>query len=307
MVKNIFLATPRGFCAGVERAILIVEKALEKFGTSIYVNHEIVHNKFIVDNFKQKGVIFTDDLTSIPKGSVYIFSAHGISPKVRKQVKAKNLQIIDATCPLVTKVHWEAEKFNNEDFYLFYIGQANHQEYLGVKGVAPLHLLENKSDVASIKVADFENKKVVCLTQTTLSEDDTRSTLNALKDKIPHLRIPGDICYATTNRQESVKALCLKSDFIIVIGSENSSNSQKLVYVAQKEGTKAQLFENANQIPDEILAYSNIGVTSGASVPEVLIQELVDRVKAKNPHVKIQKIETKKENLEFPLPKVFKH
>lgn len=305
MIRNIFLATPRGFCAGVERAIIIVEKAIERFGTPIYVNHEIVHNKFIVDDFEQKGVIFTSDLSQIPEGSVYVFSAHGISPKIRKQVQDKKLQILDATCPLVTKVHWEAEKFNNEGYYLFYIGQANHQEYLGVKGVAPLYLLEKESDVKKLDISKLKNQKVACLTQTTLSEDDTKATLEALKKKLPQVRIPGDICYATTNRQESVKALCEKSDFIIVIGSQNSSNSQKLVYVAQKEGTEAQLFENANDIPDEIFEYKNIGITSGASVPEILIQNLLDKIKNKNPDLNIQKIETKKEDLVFPLPNIF--
>lgn len=303
MIQQIFLASPRGFCAGVERAILIVDKAIEKFGTPIYVNHEIVHNQFVVKDFENKGVIFTEDLTQIPENSVYIFSAHGISPKVREKVKERGLKIIDATCPLVTKVHWEADKFKNEDYYCFYIGQKNHQEYLGVQGVAPLHLLEKKSDVDLISSEDFADKKVICLSQTTLSMDDTDAIMEALKTKIPHIRIPGDICYATTNRQESVKALCAKCDYIIVIGSQNSSNSQKLVSVAKKCGKDSALFENVSKIPEEIFEHEMIGISSGASVPEILIKELLEKIKKLNPAIEIQKIETKKEDLSFPLPK----
>ncbi len=305
MINKVFLASPRGFCAGVERAILIVEKSIEKFGTPIYVNHEIVHNQFVVKGFEKKGVIFTENLEEIPKNSVYIFSAHGISPKIREKAKKKNLKIIDATCPLVTKVHWEAEKFDNQGAYCFYIGQKNHQEYLGVKGVAPLHLLSNQSDVEKISANDFVNKEVICLTQTTLSVDDTSEIIESLKSKIPHIRIPGDICYATTNRQESVKTLCEKVDYLIVIGSQNSSNSQKLVSVSKKYGTNAQLFENMESIPEEIFEYKTLGITSGASVPEILIEELLDKIKRINPNINIKSIETKKEDFKFPLPKEF--
>ncbi len=305
MIKKVFLAQPRGFCAGVERAILIVDKSIKKFGTPIYVNHEIVHNRFVVDSFKQKGVIFSENIEEIPENSVYIFSAHGVSPLLRKEAKNKNLTIIDATCPLVTKVHWEAEKFDNKGAYCFYIGQEQHQEYLGVKGVAPLHLLRNKSDVEKISSEEFKNKDVICLTQTTLSIDDTAEILESLKQKIPHLKIPGDICYATSNRQESVKSLCKKVDFVIVIGSQNSSNSQKLVSVAKKHGISAQLFENYKEIPEEIFTYGKIGITSGASVPEILIEELLNKIKTINPDIKIISIEIKKENLKFPLPKDF--
>lgn len=303
MTKEIFLAAPRGFCAGVERAILIVEKAISKFGTPIYVNHEIVHNRFVVEDFEKKGVIFTEDLENIPQNSVYIFSAHGIDPAIRKKAKAKNLKTIDATCPLVTKVHWEAERFDNKGSYCFYIGQKNHQEYLGVKGVAPLHLLSNKSDVEALSEDEFKNKDVICLTQTTLSVDDTKDIINELKHKIPHLHIPGDICYATTNRQESVKALCEKVDYLIVIGSQNSSNSQKLVSVAKKLGIESALFENVNKIPSNIFEYEHLGITSGASVPEILIEELLNKIKEINPNIEIKSIETKKEDLKFPLPK----
>ncbi len=305
MVKKVFLAYPRGFCAGVKRAILIVEKSISKFGTPIYVNHEIVHNRFVVDNFKKKGVIFTDDLEKIPEKSVYIFSAHGISPKIREKAKKKDLKIIDATCPLVTKVHWEAEKFSKKGAYCFYIGQKQHQEYLGVKGVAPLHLLSKKSDVEKINKSKFKNQNVICLTQTTLSVDDTKEILVELQKKIPHLKVPGDICYATTNRQESVKKLAEKVDFIIVIGSQNSSNSQKLVSVAQKNGTNAELFENVYKIPKKVFEYEKIGITSGASVPEVLIEEVLNKMKDINKKIETESLQIKKENLKFPLPKMF--
>ena len=301
--KNIFLASPRGFCAGVKRAILIVEKAIEKFGTPIYLNHEIVHNQFVVDNFKKKGVIFTDDISQIPEKSIYIFSAHGVSPKFRKKAEKKNLKIIDATCPLVTKVHWEAEKFSKEKKSIFYIGQKNHQEFLGIQDIGSLNLIEKIEDVEKINANNFKNEKVVCLTQTTLSVKDTEKILNALKNKIPQIQIPVDICYATTNRQNAVKNLCQKSDFVIVIGSQNSSNSNKLVTVARENNGKAQLFENAQVIPETIFEYENIGITSGASVPEILIEEVIKLFQEKNKNIKIETIKTFQETVEFSLPK----
>lgn len=304
--KKIFLASPRGFCAGVKRAISVVNKSIEQFGTPIYVNHEIVHNQFIVENFKKRGVIFTDDLNKIPEDSVFIFSAHGVSPIFRKEAENKNLKIIDATCPLVTKVHWEAEKFRQENQKIFYIGQKNHQEFLGVSDVGNLELLENVEDTEKINTKDYENQKVVCLSQTTLSVNDASKILDALKQKIPQLKIPGDICYATTNRQEAVEKLAKVCDFIVVIGSKNSSNSNKLVTVSQKFGCDAQLFENAEAIPDEIFEYENIGLTSGASVPDVLIREVLELFKSRVENLEIENIETFEETVEFGLPVEFR-
>lgn len=303
--QKIYLASPRGFCAGVERAIKVVNKAIEQFGTPIYVNHEIVHNQYIVNNFKKQDVIFTDNLKEVPENSVFIFSAHGVSPQFRKKAEAKNLKIIDATCPLVTKVHWEARKFNEENQKIFYIGQKKHQEFLGVSGVGNLELLEKIEDAQKINSKDYENQKVVCLSQTTLSINDTGEILQTLKQKIPHLKIPGDICYATTNRQKAVEALAKVCDFILVIGSKNSSNSNKLVTVAKKFGCEAQLFENAEAIPPEIFKYENIGLTSGASVPEVLVQEVVKLFKGKIKNLEIEAVKTFDETVEFQLPKEF--
>lgn len=301
--QTLYLASPRGFCAGVERAITITNKALEKFGTPIYVNHEIVHNKFVVEQFEAQGVIFTDNIDKIPKQSVYIFSAHGVSPLFREKAEAKKLKIIDATCPLVTKVHWEADKFIKEDYKVFYIGQKNHQEFLGVSDIGNIRLLETIEDIENINSEEYKNKKTVCLTQTTLSIEDTEKILKQLKVKIPHLRLPGDICYATTNRQNAIKELTKKCDFIIVIGSKNSSNSNKLVTTALKSNCPSQLFENAQAIPDKMFQYKNVGLTSGASVPDILIQEVIKKCEQKNNNIKTEIIKTSEENIQFPLPK----
>ncbi len=302
--QTLYLAAPRGFCAGVERAIDIVEAALKKYQSPVFVNHEIVHNTFVVENFKQKGVIFTDDLDQVSAGRPYIFSAHGINPRIRKKAQDKKIKTIDATCPLVTKVHWEAEKLHSEGYQLLYIGQKKHQEYLGIKGVAPLQIIENRAEAEQLSETDFHDQKVACLTQTTLSESDTKEIIDGLKQKIPHLRVPGDICYATTNRQSAVKALCQTCDFIIVIGSQKSSNSKKLVSVAKKEGRLAQLFENAESIPEAIFTYQNIGLTSGASVPEKLVKAVIKRIQAHNPNIEINTVKTATESLTFQRPKI---
>ncbi|MCK5460366.1 4-hydroxy-3-methylbut-2-enyl diphosphate reductase [Candidatus Gracilibacteria bacterium] len=302
--KTLFLAFPRGFCAGVNRAILTVEKALKKFGTPLYVNHEIVHNQFVVNNFKRQGVIFTDNLEEIPSHSIYIFSAHGVSPQFRIKAEEKKLKIIDATCPLVTKVHWEAQKFAEERQKIFYIGQKDHQEFLGVKGIGNIELLENLESVEKLKSQNFKNTRVVCLSQTTLSVDDTQSILKALKQKIPHVRTPEDICYATTNRQKAVKNLAEICDFIAVIGSKNSSNSNKLVTTAQQLGCPSQLFENAESINDQIFQYEKIGLTSGASVPEILVENIIQIFKIKQDHLKIEEIKIFDETVTFPLPQI---
>lgn len=307
-MKNIYLAEPRGFCAGVERAIEIVERALDLYpDRQVVVNHEIVHNKYVVENFEQKGVIFTDSLESVENNSVYIFSAHGVSPVFRKKVAKKNLLIIDATCPLVTKVHWEAEKFSKEGYYCFYIGQENHQEYLGVAGVCDLHLLESVEDVEKLtnaQIEAFKNEKVVCLSQTTLSVEDTEKILEKLREKIPHVRVPGDICYATTNRQEAVKKLVNLVDFLVVIGSESSSNTKKLVSVAKQSGLPAERFEGAESLDLEKLGnFDKVGITSGASVPDALVQAVVEKFREHFGEISVEVVRGREENLSFPLPK----
>lgn len=310
-MKKIYLAEPRGFCAGVERAIEIVERAIDLYpGRKVVVNHEIVHNKYVVENFESRGVVFTDDLDDVANDSVYIFSAHGVSPVFRKKVAEKNLLTIDATCPLVTKVHWEAEKFSKEGYYCFYIGQENHQEYLGVAGVCDLHLLESVKDVeklSSQQVEKFKDVKVVCLSQTTLSVEDTDKVLEKLREKIPHVRVPGDICYATTNRQEAVKKLVNLVDFLVVIGSESSSNTKKLVSVAEKSGLAAERFEGAGSINVESFQnFEKIGITSGASVPDALVQEVVEKFRGSFGEISVEVVRGREENLHFPLPKEVK-
>ena len=303
MVQKILLASPRGFCAGVERAIKIVELALKKYPGPIYVNHEIVHNRTVVESFKSQGVIFSDQLDKVPSGSVYIFSAHGVAPSFKAKAESLDLQLIDATCPLVTKVHWEAQKFAQEGFKIFYIGQRAHQEAIGVTDVSDMTLLENLEDIEVLSAQDYLEEKVVVLTQTTLSVDDTEYLIEALKAKIPHLKNPGDLCYATTNRQEAVKIISEESDFVIVVGSENSSNSKKLALTAEKQGTPSRLFDTVNDLPQAIFDHEVLGLTSGASVPDNLVQEVITKAQEINPKVIIKVVLTKDESsLKFPLP-----
>lgn len=307
MVKTLYLASPRGFCAGVERAIEIVDLALKKFDKPVWVNHEIVHNRTVVRAFESQGVVFSDDLKAIPDGAVYILSAHGTAPSFQKKAEEKNIMVIDATCPLVTKVHWEAQKFHKDGFEILYIGQKNHQEAIGVTDVAPMTLLETTEDIEQLISSQYENKKVVVLTQTTLSVDDTQILIEKIKIKIPHLREPGDLCYATQNRQDAVKALSDKADFTIVIGSHNSSNSNKMVVTSEKYGTPSALFDTVKDIPDHIFEYESIGLTSGASVPDSLVKQVIEKAKKLNPDLTIEIVLTKDESgLSFPLPKELK-
>ncbi|HEY5714189.1 MAG TPA: 4-hydroxy-3-methylbut-2-enyl diphosphate reductase [Candidatus Gracilibacteria bacterium] len=304
MVQKILLANPRGFCAGVERAIKIVELALDKFKGPIYVNHEIVHNRTVVEAFRSQGVIFSDDLDQIPPGSIYIFSAHGVAPSFRKKAESLDLKLIDATCPLVTKVHWEAQKFSGEGFKIFYIGQKSHQEAIGVTDVANMILIETIKDVEKVEPENYRDQPTVVLTQTTLSVDDTEYLIKALRAKIPHLTEPGDLCYATTNRQDAVKVIAEASDFVMVMGSENSSNSKKLALTATKYGAESELFDTVDQIPENLFDHEIIGLTSGASVPDKLVQEVLVKAQAHSPKVRIEIITTKDESgLRFPLPK----
>lgn len=302
MIETIYLAQPRGFCAGVERAIAIVDLALERFDAPVWVNHEIVHNRSVVESFRSRGVTFSDDLEAIPEGAIYVLSAHGTAPSFRAKAEAKDITIIDATCPLVTKVHWEAQKFAQEGFKIFYIGQKNHQEAMGVTDVTPMTLLENEDDIAALEAVPADQPTVV-LTQTTLSVDDTQTLIAKLKEKVPHLREPGDLCYATQNRQDAVKVLAEKCDYIAVIGSANSSNSNKMVVTAEKYGTPAKLYDTVDDILNNIFDHKNLGLTSGASVPDSLVMAVIDRAKTFNPEVKVEIVLTKDESgLSFPLP-----
>jgi len=301
MIETIYLAQPRGFCAGVERAIAVVDLALERFDKPVWVNHEIVHNRSVVESFKSRGVVFSDDIEAIPNGAIYILSAHGTAPSFRASAEKKDITVIDATCPLVTKVHWEAQKFASDGFKIFYIGQRDHQESIGVMDVTPMTLIENERDVDALEPDNSE--KVVVLSQTTLSVDDTMALTAKLKEKIPHLREPGDLCYATQNRQDAVKVLAETCDYIAVIGSVNSSNSNKMVVTAKKYGTDSKLYDTVDEIENKIFDHKNLGLTSGASVPDRLVMKVIDRAKIINPGLKVEIVLTKDESgLSFPLP-----
>ena len=302
MVDKLILASPRGFCAGVSRAIDIVEKALDYFGAPVYVRHEIVHNKHVVEDLKRKGAIFVDELNEVPENAIVIFSAHGVSPAIKEEAKRRNLRAIDATCPLVTKVHWEAIKYKKEGYELVLIGHKGHPEVEGTMGETPMHLVENVDDVEKLAL----NGKVAVLTQTTLSVDDTKDIMDALRKKFGTITTPPreDICYATTNRQNVVKELAKKCESVLVIGSQNSSNSKRLVETAQKAGTKAHLIQDKEGIKQEWLQNVRIiGLTSGASAPERLIQDVIEFFKTKNSQLTIENLETVKEDIIFPLPR----
>ena len=307
---TIYLASPRGFCAGVDRAIEIVNKTIKKYGTPIYVRHEIVHNKYVVKELKEQGVIFIERLSEVKdKSRPVIFSAHGVPKSVPNSAKIKKIFFIDATCPLVSKVHREAEQLNRNGFQIFLIGHANHPEVLGTMGQLPdgsIHLIETKNDVISYKNVS-NKKKLAYLTQTTLSVDDTKEIIKTLKNKFPDIQCPKkeDICYATTNRQFAVKKIASFCDIIFVIGSKNSSNSLRLVEVAKKSGCENTFLidsEKESEIND-ILKYKNIGITSGASAPEKLVFDLINKIK-KNAEVEVKEIEVAKEKVSFKLPKI---
>jgi 4-hydroxy-3-methylbut-2-enyl diphosphate reductase len=280
---RILLASPRGFCAGVDRAIEIVEQALARFGPPVYVRHEIVHNRHVVESLKAKGAVFVDDPGDAPQGALLIYSAHGVSPAVRDAADAQGLRTIDATCPLVTKVHLEAQRFAREGYEIVLVGHAGHVEVEGTMGHAPerMHLVEDVDDVTSLDVAQPE--KLAVLTQTTLSVDDTRDVSEALRARFPRIRLPrrDDICYATQNRQNAVKELVRESQLVLVVGAPESSNSNRLVEIAQKGGVAAHLVQNASDVRAEWLAgVATVGVTAGASAPESVVQEVVARLLA---------------------------
>jgi len=304
---NILLCAPRGFCAGVDRAVDIVEKSLKKFGAPVYVRHEIVHNKHVVQTLKNKGVIFVDELDEVDdKSRPVIFSAHGVAKKVYEDAEIKNLQFIDATCPLVSKVHREAELLNKQGYKIILIGHKNHPEVIGTMGQLPngeVTLIETVEDIDNIQVDD---KKIAYITQTTLSVDDTKDIIEALKVKFPKIKEPikSDICYATTNRQAAVKNIANQCDLFLIVGSQQSSNSQRLVEVAKKNGSKeSYLVHQDFELPIELIKNAKcIGVSSGASAPEVLVDRLLDQIKEIR-KIKVEEVEIVKENVEFKLPK----
>jgi 4-hydroxy-3-methylbut-2-en-1-yl diphosphate reductase len=281
---QIILAKPRGFCAGVDRAIDIVNRAIEKLGAPIYVRHEVVHNRFVVDNLRKKGAIFVDHLTDVPSGSTVIFSAHGVSPEVRAEAQTRQLQIFDATCPLVTKVHMEVVRYSRKAYECILIGHAGHPEVEGTLGQynnpnGAIYLVEDEQDVAALQVKNQE--KLAFVTQTTLSMDDTKKIIDALLKKFPNIKSPArdDICYATQNRQDAIKKLAPDCDVFLVVGSENSSNSNRLRELAERMGCHAYLIDSAAMIKEYWFEQCRVvGVSAGASAPEVLVQEVVQHL-----------------------------
>jgi 4-hydroxy-3-methylbut-2-en-1-yl diphosphate reductase len=302
---RVLLADPRGYCAGVDRAVVAVEKALEIHGAPVYVRKQIVHNKHVVATLERRGAVFVDETDEVPEGSVVVFSAHGVSPAVHQEARDRNLQTIDATCPLVSKVHSEAKRFAREDYDILLIGHRGHEEVEGTSGEAPahIHLVDGDDDIANVQVRDPE--KVVWLSQTTLSVDETLATVERLKQRFPHLSAPpsDDICYATQNRQQAVKQMAAECDVVIVVGSTNSSNSVRLVEVALEAGARqAHLVDFAAEIDQAWLdGAGTVGVTSGASVPEVLVSEVLDWL-AERGFADVEPVKAAEERLVFALP-----
>ena len=303
--KRVLLAEPRGYCAGVDRAVETVERALEKHGAPVYVRHEIVHNKHVVETLAKAGAIFVDETDEVPEGAIVVFSAHGVAPTVHESAAARNLQVIDATCPLVTKVHNEAKRFARDDYDILLIGHEGHEEVVGTAGEAPDHvqLVDGPDAVEHVTVRDED--KVIWLSQTTLSVDETMETVQRLREKFPKLQDPpsDDICYATQNRQGAVKAMAPECDLVIVVGSRNSSNSVRLVEVALGAGARASyLVDYADDVdPAWLDGVTTVGVTSGASVPEILVRGVLDRL-AGFGYDTVQSVTTANETLVFALP-----
>jgi 4-hydroxy-3-methylbut-2-enyl diphosphate reductase len=305
---KILLANPRGFCAGVDRAIEIVERALDLFGPPIWVRHEVVHNEYVVNKLRERGAIFTDDLDDIPSGAIVIFSAHGVSQDVRKKAAAKNFAIFDATCPLVTKVHMEVARYSRDGCECILIGHGGHPEVEGTMGQynnerGGIYLIENEEDVAKVQIKN--PNRLAYVSQTTLSVDDTLKIITLLQKRFPSIKGPRreDICYATQNRQDAVKQLASQSNVVIVVGSVNSSNSNRLKELAERLGCEAYLVDNANQINYEWVRGKNtIGVTAGASAPEILVQEVVTKLKEWGGEM-VTELQGCEENIVFALPK----
>ncbi|MDR7150575.1 4-hydroxy-3-methylbut-2-enyl diphosphate reductase [Hydrogenophaga palleronii] len=303
--QEIILAEPRGFCAGVDRAIEIVERALAKFGRPIYVRHEIVHNTYVVNDLKAKGAIFIEELDDVPAGATLVFSAHGVSKAIQEEAQRRGFHIFDATCPLVTKVHVEVAKLHREGFEFIMIGHKGHPEVEGTMGQldSGIHLVEDVEDVA--RVAPAQTTKLAVVTQTTLSVDDAAEILNAVKARFPQVREPKqqDICYATQNRQDAVKLLSPQVDIVIVVGSPTSSNSNRLREVAIKLGTPSHMVDSAEELePEWFAGKARVGLTAGASAPEILVRQVMDRIKALGA-ISVRTMDGLSETVKFPLPK----
>lgn len=305
---DIYLAKTQGFCAGVSFAIEIVDRALKQYGPPLYVYHEIVHNTYVVNEFRSKGVVFIEDLKDVPVGSKLIFSAHGVPPQVIAQAEERKLQYVDATCPLVTKVHNEAVKFSNQKLETILIGHRGHQELIGTSGyVDPeyLHIVEDEKDIDNLDIPS--DAPVAFITQTTLSVDDTQAMIDKLKEKFPQLNAPprSDLCYATQNRQDSVKDLAKYCDVIIICGSPNSSNSNRLRETGEKAGCPSYIIDSAEELDLSVLDNrQKVGISSGASVPRVIVDELVTRIQAKFPNSVVHEFENPEKNIVFALPKI---
>ncbi|WP_394787540.1 4-hydroxy-3-methylbut-2-enyl diphosphate reductase [Rhodoferax sp.] len=303
--QEIILAEPRGFCAGVDRAIEIVERALAKFGSPIYVRHEIVHNTYVVNDLKSRGAIFIEELDDVPPGATLVFSAHGVSQAVQREARARGFQIFDATCPLVTKVHVEVAKLHKEGYEFIMIGHKGHPEVEGTMGQldSGIHLVEDVADVAHVQPS--QTTKLAVVTQTTLSVDDAAEIAAAVKARFPLIREPKqqDICYATQNRQDAIKIMSPQVDIVIVVGSPTSSNSNRLRELAEKLGTEAYMVDSAEELnPAWFEGKSRVGLTAGASAPEVLVQQVIDRIRALGA-VSVRKMDGIEETVKFPLPK----
>jgi len=307
-IEKILLAAPRGYCAGVDRAVQTVERALELYGAPVYVRKEIVHNKHVVEQLRARGAVFVDSESDVPEGATVVFSAHGVAPSVHSNAQSRGLKTIDATCPLVTKVHVEAKKFAAEGYTIVLIGHAGHEEVEGTMGEAPdnIVLIEDEAGVDELEVEDAS--KVAYISQTTLSVDETQAIINRLRERFPSITGPrtDDICYATTNRQAAVKQLARQSDLVLVIGSRNSSNSNRLVEVAREHGADSYLIDNELQVQDEWLEGKRvIGITSGASAPEELVQRLVGFFRDRGTD-DVRELEVVSEDVRFMLPKAIR-
>lgn len=304
---NLYIANPRGFCAGVDRAIQIVEMALEKYGAPVYVRHEIVHNKYVVESLQKRGAIFVDELNEVPDDKPVVFSAHGVPKSVPAEAQKRNMLYIDATCPLVSKVHREAERYDKQGAEIVMIGHKCHPEVIGTMGQlseGAIHLVECSEDVEKLELKNTDN--VAYITQTTLSLDDTSAVINALKDKYPSIKDPRkeDICYATTNRQNAVKELAKEVDLVLIIGAPNSSNSRRLVEVAQKNGCRSVLIQRASEINWDLFEdVKNVGISAGASAPEILVEEVMQAVKSRF-KTNVENILTIEENVTFKVPAI---
>jgi 4-hydroxy-3-methylbut-2-en-1-yl diphosphate reductase len=304
VTRQVLLAAPRGCCAGVDRAISTVEKALELYGAPVYVRGEIVHNRFVVESLKRRGAVFVAETTEVPEGAVVIFSAHGVAPAVREEAARRGLRAIDATCPLVTKVHSEARRFAAKDYDILLVGHAGHEEVVGTSGEAPdrVRLVDGAEGVANVQVRD--PSRVVWLSQTTLSVDETAETVSALRERFPALLDPpsDDICYATQNRQAAVKVIAARADLVVVVGSPNSSNSVRLVEVAKDHGAPAYLVDDAGEVDERWLdGIATVGVTSGASVPEELVAAVLGKL-ASCGFDTVEEVEAVPEDMTFALP-----